>query len=124
MRFSCRRVQPTAISVRAQTLNYAKLLPTAILLAHRAQTVKKYLDENPRVKWVWYDEWCMPQGKNKTPDEKAEFKTMLANINMLYLSTRVLILYDLSYNSRFWTQFEAWVCPLDSNLPLGRIANN
>jgi hypothetical protein len=28
---------------------------------------------------------------------------------MLYLGTTVLILYDLSYASRFWTQFEAWL---------------
>ena len=29
--------------------------------------------------------------------------------NMLFLGTTVLILYDLSYASRFWTQFEAWL---------------
>ena len=28
---------------------------------------------------------------------------------MLYLGTTVLILFDLSYSSRFWTQFEAWL---------------
>ena len=28
---------------------------------------------------------------------------------MLYLGTTVLILVDLSYVSRFWTQFEAWL---------------
>ena len=28
---------------------------------------------------------------------------------MLYLGTTVLILFDLSYLSRFWTQFEAWL---------------
>jgi hypothetical protein len=28
---------------------------------------------------------------------------------MLYLGTTVLILFDLSYASRFWTQFEAWL---------------
>ncbi len=28
---------------------------------------------------------------------------------MLYLGTSVLILYDLPYASRFWTQFEAWL---------------
>ena len=30
-------------------------------------------------------------------------------VNMLYLGTQVLILLDLSYVSRFWTQFEAWL---------------
>jgi hypothetical protein len=28
---------------------------------------------------------------------------------MLYLGTTVLILFDISYTSRFWTQFEAWL---------------
>jgi hypothetical protein len=32
-----------------------------------------------------------------------------AQVNMLYLGTTVLILFDLSYMSRFWTQFEAWL---------------
>ena len=32
-----------------------------------------------------------------------------AQVNMLYLGTTVLILFDLSYLSRFWTQFEAWL---------------
>jgi hypothetical protein len=32
-----------------------------------------------------------------------------AKVNMLYLGTTVLILFDLSYLSRFWTQFEAWL---------------
>lgn len=35
---------------------------------------------------------------------------MLPNINMLYLGASVLILLDLSYMFRFWTQFEAWLC--------------
>ena len=40
--------------------------------------------------------------------EKAEFEMMLPNINLLYLGATVLVLMDLSYLSRFWTQFEAW----------------
>lgn len=34
---------------------------------------------------------------------------MLLNINHLYVGMRVLILLDLSYPSRFWTQYEAWL---------------
>ena len=34
---------------------------------------------------------------------------MLPSINLLYLGCTVLILMDLSYLSRFWTQFEAWL---------------
>ena len=49
-----------------------------------------------------------PQGK-RTPAESAAFKHMLANVNLLYLGCYVLVLLDLSYMSRFWTQFEAWL---------------
>ena len=34
---------------------------------------------------------------------------MLSEVNLLYLGTTVLILLDLSYVSRFWTQFESWL---------------
>ena len=34
---------------------------------------------------------------------------MLAQVNLLYLGTGVLILLDLSYLRRFWMQFEAWL---------------
>ena len=37
------------------------------------------------------------------------FKVMLRNINLLYLFCGVLVLADLSYVSRFWTQFEAFL---------------
>ena len=60
------------------------------------------------VEWVWYDYWCMPQGKKSLAD-KIGFDWMLGNINLLYLAMPCLILLDLSYISRFWTQFEAWL---------------
>ena len=50
----------------------------------------------------------MPQG-SRSPAEKVAFTHMLKNANLLYLGTLVLILLDLSYISRFWTQFEAWL---------------
>ena len=50
----------------------------------------------------------MPQGK-RTLAEQVEFDWMLGQVNVLYLSLRVLILLDLSYISRFWTQYEAWL---------------
>ena len=43
----------------------------------------------------------MPQGQ-RTGAEKVHFKHMLMHANLLYLGTRVLILLDLSYISRFW----------------------
>ena len=46
----------------------------------------------------------MPQGA-KTPSEKLQFKWMLENVNILYLSGRVLILvglHSLSLNRSVW----------------------
>mmetsp|Transcript_20026 Transcript_20026/g.40664 ORF Transcript_20026/g.40664 Transcript_20026/m.40664 type:complete len:517 (-) Transcript_20026:44-1594(-) len=80
--------------------------------------IRAYLRAHPGIKFVWYDFWCMAQGK-RTDAEKAEFKAMLKQINILYLGATVLILLELSYISRFWTQFEAWLsmqCPTPKGL--------
>ena len=71
--------------------------------------IKKHLLANKAIKWVWFDFWSMPQGRDKTEVEDIEFTMMLPNINLLYLFCRVLILLDGSYMSRFWTQFEAFL---------------
>jgi len=68
-----------------------------------------HLRAHPSIKYVWFDYWCMPQGDDKKPAEKELFGWMLSNINILYVSMKVLILLDLSYISRFWTQYEAWL---------------
>ena len=34
---------------------------------------------------------------------------VLSSVNLLYLGCNVLCLVDISYLSRFWTQFEAWL---------------
>mmetsp|Transcript_28045 Transcript_28045/g.94207 ORF Transcript_28045/g.94207 Transcript_28045/m.94207 type:complete len:913 (+) Transcript_28045:106-2844(+) len=72
------------------------------------RAVREHLQACPSIECVWYDYWCMPQGEDKTPLEKVDFKRMLMNVNLLYLGSSVLILQELSYMSRFWTQFEAW----------------
>ena len=84
------------------------------------QTIKAWLIRNPRIKYFWYDFWCMPQDE-RTEAEKAEFTEMLANINCLYLGCRVLILADLSTQSRFWTQFEIWLA-MQMATPSGLVA--
>jgi biotin operon repressor/ribosomal protein L13E len=72
-------------------------------------SIKDFLSkEGAGIKYVWFDFWCMPQGK-RTPAETVYFKWMLLNVNLLYLGTKVLLLVDISYVSRFWTQFEAWL---------------
>ena len=53
-------------------------------------------------------EWCMPQF-DRTEDEQLSFRRMLSHVNLLYLGMKVLILLDVSYISRFWTQFEGWL---------------
>jgi hypothetical protein len=75
----------------------------------QALAVQAYLKEHPEIDAVWFDFSSMPQGRNKTLSESAEFKEMLPNINLLYLTCSVLILMDRSYMSRFWTQFEAYL---------------
>ena len=62
----------------------------------------------------------MPQ-RPRTTAEDAEFVEMLGNVNAIYLGMQVLILLDMSYLSRFWTQMEAWMSM--QPLPLPRVAD-
>ena len=61
----------------------------------------KYLKEKEEIEHVFVDYCCVPQGE-KNRLEVQEFSMMLANINLLYLGSTVLILLDQSYMSRFW----------------------
>jgi len=72
------------------------------------EAIRDYLAENRNIEYVFFDYTCMPQGE-KSAAEKREFRAVLPNINLLYLGASVLALMDLSYMSRFWTQFEAWL---------------
>ena len=76
------------------------------------KALKAFLKTNSSIKRVWIDAQCMPQDIPKgtrSKDDNDDFHRMLMNINMLYLGASVLILYDLSYMLRFWTQFECWL---------------
>jgi hypothetical protein len=81
--------------------------------------IREYLDAHPEVVGVWFDFWCMPQGKQKTLAEEVRFKHMLGNVNLLYLGCQVLALIDISYLSRFWTQFEAWLAMQEGSSAVG-----
>ena len=70
--------------------------------------LKRYLDDNPEIEHIWFDFSSMPQ-KPRTPEEEDEFAEMLSNVNVVYLGMKVLVLLDMSYMSRFWTQTEAWM---------------
>ena len=84
------------------------------------RAVCRHVRNNSEITAVWYDYWSMPQG-GRSPAEKVRFKYMLQNVNLCYLGMRVLVLADISYLSRFWTQFEAWLsfqqCTEDGLLP-------
>ena len=54
-----------------------------------------------------YDYSCLPQGV-RTEEEEALFRSTLGAIADLYMTSRVLILLDEQYYSRFWTLMEAW----------------
>ena len=69
--------------------------------------VQELLRANPRIKFVWFDDWCMWQGE-RSEEEQEEFIGMLKQVNLLSLGTTVFILLDKSYDSRFWTMLEAW----------------
>ena len=58
---------------------------------------------------VWIDAQCMPQDRpegSRSAEDTESFKTMLGNVNMLFLGTSVLVLLDLSYVSRFWVSVD------------------
>mmetsp|Transcript_1105 Transcript_1105/g.1731 ORF Transcript_1105/g.1731 Transcript_1105/m.1731 type:complete len:334 (-) Transcript_1105:44-1045(-) len=81
--------------------------------------VQEYLQADPQVEWVWIDFCCMPQQNilhpytgeylagMRAPDEQEYFSRALKNVNMLYANMQVCILFDRSYNNRFWCLLEA-----------------
>jgi len=75
--------------------------------------LQSYLLANRDIELVWVDYSCMPQrernGQEAARELREEFKAMLPNINLIYIGCSVLVLADLSYVSRFWTQFECWL---------------
>lgn len=73
--------------------------------------LKRFLAANPSVKYVWLD-WCsLPQNVwlQRTAEEEAHFRASLANLYLLFLGVRVLVVLDQQYSGRFWTVYEAWL---------------
>ena len=75
-------------------------------------TLKRHLDDHPEIEYVWCDFPCMPQ-MPRSQEEEEEFKDMLHNINVIYIGMQVLVMLDMMYMSRFWTQAEAWMSMQD-----------
>jgi hypothetical protein len=67
-----------------------------------------YVRGKPAIKLVWVDFSCAPQ-KERTPAEELVFKRTLRFVSLLFLGSRVLILCDRTYMTRFWTLLEAWI---------------
>ncbi|KOO24460.1 vacuolar protein 8, partial [Chrysochromulina tobinii] len=67
-----------------------------------------YVRGKPAIKLVWVDFSCAPQ-KVRTPAEELVFGRTLRFVSLLFLGSRVLILCDRTYTTRFWTLFEAWI---------------
>merc|ERR1712039_774028 len=42
-------------------------------------------------------------------DDEVEFQKGLANLWKLFLTCRVLVIFDLQYVGRFWTSYEFWL---------------
>eukprot|EP00900_Chrysochromulina_parva_P014880 jgi/Chrpa1/23393/Chrysochromulina_OHIO_Genome00027730-RA len=82
-----------------------------------------YVRGKPAIKHVWVDFSCAPQ-KERTPAEELVFKRTLRFVNLLFLGSRVLILCDRTYVTRFWTLLEAWIsmqmATIDGLLPAPR----
>jgi len=74
------------------------------------RALQEYLRAHPTIRYVFVDYKCLAQGKEQSPRDKAEFRTMLPNINLLYLGCSVLaLMFDKTYMERFWPQLEAWL---------------
>jgi len=71
--------------------------------------IKAFLSQTPRIKWLWVDFCCLPQGKHLSMDEQRLVGETLNVINHLFLSMSVLVIFDFQYVGRFWTSYEAWL---------------
>ncbi len=67
-----------------------------------------YVRGKPAIKLVWVDFSCVPQ-KERTMAEELVFWRTLRFVSLLFLGSRVLILCDLTYMTRFWPLLEAWI---------------
>ena len=75
--------------------------------------IQRYLRENPSTRWVWYDYSCVWRdgggGDRMTDEQREDARAQLLNCPIIFLGASVLLVMDISYLSRFWTQLEAWL---------------
>ena len=48
--------------------------------------------------------------RDKTEEERTFFDHCLQSVNLLYLHGNVLVFLDKEYSTRFWTQYEFFLC--------------
>lgn len=91
-----------------------------LLVSHRWETIEQpdpynlqfsevlnFLNNSNQYKFLFYDYSCLPQ-KPRSLNEQALFKSMLKEMDVLYLSCKVLVLNRASsdYHTRGWCFFE------------------
>ena len=78
--------------------------------------IQSHLKEHQEIEYVWYDYACLPQsdetsdgldGRSGVEMEECRLMT-IAMVDLFLTASKVLILLDDSYGSRFWCQLEAW----------------
>ena len=75
----------------------------------KLKELKKLLPTRPDIEGVWLDFTCLPQG-DKDKEEHDFFDYALSNVNLLYLSGKVLVFLDKEYVGRFWPSYEFFLC--------------
>lgn len=82
----------------------------------KARKIGDVLEKRPHVKFLWVDWLCVPQkydhsgvevGRSSTERQYFDF-TLEKILVYLYLSTKVIVLWDLDFNRRFWPCVETW----------------
>ena len=66
----------------------------------QCEAIKQYVETHTKVKKIWVDVCCLPQGKRNKVEQKY-FRSTLKNVNILYVGFTVCFLLDLSVVSRF-----------------------
>ena len=69
------------------------------------EAIKQYVGTHTKVKKIWADVCCLPQG-HRNRAEQEYFRSTLQNVNILYVGFTVCFLLDLSVMSRFWCVLE------------------
>ena len=82
----------------------------------QAAAVRAHLQQQPDIKFVWYDYSCVPRLGARPPAKSSAQRAAervagdwtVLNAHLLFLGASVLALIDQPFAARFWCQFELW----------------